>query len=57
MKYVQRVRDEIQLFERKIPSVVNLIKIINGVEAIPKLLAQKYGCDTLLTRNLNQDRR
>ncbi|CAH2086827.1 unnamed protein product [Euphydryas editha] len=47
--------DKIRLIETSIPSVQNLIKTIEGMEAIWKNVNERYGFDALLTRNLNQD--
>lgn len=37
------------------PSVMNLMKTIEGIETIWKVLSRKYGFDFMLTRNFNQD--
>ncbi|XP_072947212.1 uncharacterized protein [Epargyreus clarus] len=47
--------DNIRLTESTVPSVNNLIKTIEGMESIWKILSKKYKFDALLTRNLNQD--
>ncbi|XP_052740676.1 transposable element P transposase isoform X2 [Bicyclus anynana] len=47
--------NKIRLVETSVPSVTNLIKTINGMEAICKILFEKYGYDAVLSRNFNQD--
>lgn len=57
MKYIEKKRDgsKIRLIEKVVPSISNFIKTIEGVQAIWKLLHEKYGFDTMLCRNFNQD--
>ncbi|RVE41218.1 hypothetical protein evm_014131, partial [Chilo suppressalis] len=38
-----------------VPSVINLIKTIEGMENVWKLLFKRYKLDAMLTRNFNQD--
>lgn len=57
VKFIQKKTsgNKVRLVETTIPSVTNFIKTINGMEAICKVLLDKYGFDAVLTRNFNQD--
>lgn len=57
VKYIQKTKvgDKIRLTEKIVPSTTNLIKTIEGMEALWNVLSGKYGLDAMLTRNLNQD--
>ncbi|CAH0715650.1 unnamed protein product, partial [Brenthis ino] len=37
------------------PSITNLIKTLEGIESLWKLLSRKYGIDAMLKKNFNQD--
>ncbi|CAH0731073.1 unnamed protein product, partial [Brenthis ino] len=56
-KYIKKVRfgDKTRLTETIAPSITNLIKTVEGIESLWKLLSRKYGIDAMLTRNFNQD--
>lgn len=43
--------NKIRLIETIVPSITNLIKTIEGMEAIWQVLTKKYGLDAMLTRN------
>lgn len=57
VKYLKKnkVGDKVQLTETVVPSITNLIKTIEGMESLWKVLSNKYGLDAMMTRNLNQD--
>lgn len=42
-------------FAKSIPTVNNFIKTVEGFKSLWKLLSTKYGLDSMLTRNINQD--
>ncbi|CAH0721710.1 unnamed protein product, partial [Brenthis ino] len=56
-KYIKKVRfgDKTRLTETIAPSITNLIKTVEGIESLWKLLSRKYGIDAMLTKNFNQD--
>lgn len=54
-RYNKTTGNKTRLIETNIPSVINLIKTIEGMETIWNIVSQRYGFDYLLTRNLNQD--
>ncbi|CAG4972030.1 unnamed protein product [Colias eurytheme] len=53
--YIKSTGNKSRLIETNIPSITNLIKTIEGMEAIWNIVSQRYGFDALLTRNFNQD--
>ncbi|KAJ8710647.1 hypothetical protein PYW08_009162 [Mythimna loreyi] len=54
-RYVKKIGNKTRLVETIIPSLTNLIKTIEGMEAIWKIVSQRFGFDALMTRNFNQD--
>lgn len=56
-KFIQKKisGNKIRLMETTVPSIKNLIRTIEGMEAIWQVLSKKFGLDAMLTRNFNQD--
>lgn len=57
VKFIQKrvSGNKIRLITATVPSITNLIRTIEGVEAIWQVLFKKFGLDAMLTRNFNQD--
>lgn len=57
VKFVQKKTEgnKVRFMETKVPSITNLIKTIEGMEAVWNVLSKQYGLDAVLTRNFNQD--
>lgn len=51
----KKVGANLVFLDTVVPSIKNFIKTIEGMQAIWKLLNNKYGLDTMLCRNFNQD--
>ncbi|CAG4938594.1 unnamed protein product [Colias eurytheme] len=58
VRFIEKVdcaNNKVRFIEKSVPSVTNLIKTIEGMEELWKVLSIKYGFDAMLTRNFNQD--